>query len=52
MVLECIGIEQLTCPETVERVLTLEISDGLCRDRKDGYRKGGQHGSPERSEQG
>lgn len=47
---KCIAIEQFTCPETVERVLTLEIPDSLCSDRENGDGKGGQHGLPARSE--
>ena len=47
---ERIAIEQFTCPETVERVLALEIPDSLCGDGENGDRKGGQHGLPERRE--
>ena len=40
--------EQITCPETVERVLTLEILDSLCGDGENGDGKGGQHGGARR----
>ena len=43
MALKWDKIERITCPETVERVLTLEISDSLCGDGENGNGKGGQH---------